>query len=674
MLFGRRTEDEEEGRGERAPQSELRTRIDGADLPPAAREAALAELKRLETTDPSVAEYPVGVNYIEFVLSLPWNTTTSDNLDPARVAGLLESRHYGLTRVKERVAEYLAVKSLRDKMRGSVLVVDDEPIARENVGLFLQRKGYETTLASSGEEAAAMIEDREFDIVITDLKMGPMDGMTLLDVVRRKRPETQIIIVTGYATVDNAVDALRRGAEHYLSKPLDMAELDTTVAHAMHHRTRLRTARGPVLCFAGPPGTGKTSIGRAVAQALGRTFVRFSLGGVRDEAEFRGHRRTYVGAMPGRILKEIERCGVNNPVFMLDEIDKLGNDEHFKGDASSVLLEVLDPEQNAQFMDHYLDIPFDLSQAMFIATANMVEHLPRPLLDRLEIIHFPSYTEGEKAVIAKRHMLPNLLRESGLAPDAAHFTDAAVDLVLREYTQEAGLRSLRRELASVCRRLARRSVEEDQLGPFTVDEALVRGILGPARRMREVTDGTPRVGVAIGMVCTEFGGEIISVETARMQGAGQLILTGSLGEVLRESARLALSYVQSNHERLGIAPEAFQGMDVHVHIPAGSVSKDGPSAGVPIVMALISLFTGRPARGDVALSGELSLVGRLLPVAGIREKLVAAERAGVRTVILPARNAGDVEALEPEIRDRVELVLAEVLPEVVDRVLLPAEG
>ena len=672
MLFGRRNEEEE--REERSPGDDLKARVKAAELPDEARTAALAELERLDKTDPSAAEYAVGINYIEFMLGLPWAKATRDNLDPERAAGLLDARHYGLSKVKERVAEYLAVKTLRDRAKGSVLVVDDEPIARENLGLFLERKGYETSLAGSGEEAAELMRDKEFDVMVTDLRMGPMDGMTLLDHVRRHRPETQIIVVTGYATVDNAVDALRRGAEHYLSKPLNMDELVATVARAMGRRTRLRTARGPVLCFAGPPGTGKTSIGRAVAEALGREFVRFSLGGVRDEAEFRGHRRTYVGAMPGRILKEIERCGVNNPVFMLDEIDKLGRDEHFKGDAASVLLEVLDPEQNAQFVDHYLDTPFDLSQAMFIATANMVDKLPRPLLDRLEVIDFPSYTEAEKAVIARRHLLPELLVENGLDADAAEFSDAAIDLVLREYTQEAGLRGLRRELGSICRRLARRRVEEGGDGAFEVDEATVRDILGPTRRKRESMSGVARVGVTTGMVWTEFGGEIIFVETARMQGAGQLILTGSLGEVLRESARLALSYVQSNHERLGIAPEAFMGQDVHVHIPAGAVSKDGPSAGATIVMALISLFTGRAARGDAAMSGELSLVGRLLPVAGIRDKFVAARRAGVRMVVLPARNEGDVAALEPELLEGIEVVLAEELPEVVDKVLLPREG
>ncbi len=668
MLFGRRTEEEEQ-RPEQDEHAVLKKRIAAADLPREARTAAVQELDRLAKTDPSAPEYAVGRNYIDFLLGLPWNTSTKDNLDLERAARILEARHFGLGRVKERVAEYLAVKTLRDRVSGSVLVVDDEPIARENVAFFLKRNGFSAHMAGSGEEAARMIAERDFDVVVTDVKMGPLDGMALLDAIRGERPDTQVIIVTGYATVDNAVDAMRRGADHYLSKPLNMEELLATVRQAVRRRGNLQTAGGSVLCFAGPPGTGKTSIGRAVAEALERKFIRFSLGGVRDEAEFRGHRRTYVGALPGRILKEMERAGVNNPVFMLDEIDKIGQGEHFKGDAASVLLEVLDPEQNGTFMDHYLDVPFDLSRVLFIATANLVDQLPRPLLDRLEIIDFPSYTEREKATIARRHLLPELLRESGLREDAAEFTEQSVELVLREYIQEAGLRGLRRDLGSICRRLARRSLSDGgQAGPYVVDEALVREVLGPARHPREAARDQARVGVTMGLVWTEFGGEIIFVETARMDGPGQLILTGSLGEVLRESARLALSYVRSRHEEFGIGLEAMAG-DVHVHIPAGAVSKDGPSAGATIVLALLSLFTGRAARQDVALSGELSLTGRLLPVAGVREKLVAARRAGVRTVILPARNAGSLAEVDPDVREGVEVVLAEELPEIIDLVL-----
>jgi ATP-dependent Lon protease len=401
---------------------------------------------------------------------------------------------------------------------------------------------------------------------------------------------------------------------------------------------------------------------------LGRKFVRLSLAGLRDEAELRGHRRTYVGAMPGRIINELRRLGVNNPVFMLDEIDKIGQD--FRGDPASVLLEILDPEQNRHFVDHYLDVPFDLSHVMFIATANMVETLPAPLLDRLEVIHFPGYTEQEKKEIARKFLLPKQLRTHGLANLAVEMTEAAVVKIIRDYTREAGLRQLDRELATICRKLARLALrDKSAVGSLKVDEVAVERLLGPRRFTHEAAEGQDQVGVATGLVWTEFGGEIIFVEATRMRGTRQLILTGSLGEVLRESAQTALSYVRSHTQALSLDPDFFQESDIHIHIPSGAIPKEGPSAGVTIALALISLLSGRPARRDAALSGEITLNGQLLPVSGVREKLLAAQRAGVKTVIFPKGNEVDVRNLEDEVKAGMEIILAEKVTDVLGTVL-----
>ena len=398
--------------------------------------------------------------------------------------------------------------------------------------------------------------------------------------------------------------------------------------------------------------------------------MRMSLAGLRDEAELRGHRRTYVGAMPGRIIAEIRRIGLKNPVFMLDEIDKIGQD--FRGDPASVLLEILDPEQNSHFVDHYVDVPFDLSGVMFITTANVVETLPHPLLDRLEVITFPGYTETEKKNIARKYLIPRQLREHGLTHLAPDFTDPGIARIIHDYTREAGLRNLDREIATVCRKLARVCLQtKSEACALTVDEELVAKLLGPRKYTHEVAETGNRVGVTTGLVWTEFGGELIFVEASRMRGHQQLILTGSLGTVLQESAQTALSFLRSHAEEFGLDPNFFMNQDIHIHLPSGAIPKEGPSAGVTIALALLSLLTGRPARRDVALTGELTLSGRILPVSGIREKILAAQRAGVKVVVFPKQNEVDIHNLEEEVKEGLEIVLAEEIKPLVDLVLLP---
>ena len=575
---------------------ELRAAVQKAQLPEAVAAVAAKELERLDKTDPSVAEYTIGINYLDYLISLPWNRFTEDNLDLKRAERILESQHYGLHHVKERILEFLAVRTLCSVQTSQILVVDDEEIARTNLEYILRKEGHQVATAANGLEALEKVKAQEFDVVLTDLKMEKMDGIQLLESVKQIAPHTEIVMVTGYATVSSAVDALKKGAAHYLSKPVKLDELRATVREIIDKKRHVQMNRGPVLCFAGPPGTGKTSIGQAIAEALERKFVRLSLAGLRDEAELRGHRRTYVGAMPGRIINELKRLEVQNPVFMLDEIDKIGQD--FRGDPASVLLEILDPQQNPNFVDHYVDVPFDLSGVMFITTANVVETLPAPLLDRLEVIYFPGYTEPEKIQISQHFLVPRQLREHALAHLGIEFTDPAIAKIIGGYTREAGLRNLEREIAMVCRKLARICVQSKGTCALSVDEELVEKFLGPRKFTREVAEVGNQVGVTTGLVWTEFGGEIIFVEASRMRGHKQLILTGSLGTVLQESAQTALSYIRSHAEAFGIDPDFFAESDIHIHLPSGAIPKEGPSAGVTIALALLSLLTGRPARRD----------------------------------------------------------------------------
>ncbi len=421
--------------------------------------------------------------------------------------------------------------------------------------------------------------------------------------------------------------------------------------------------KGPILCLVGPPGTGKTSLGRSVAEAIGRKFVRLSLGGVRDEAEIRGHRRTYVGALPGRIIHGLKKAGSNNPIFMLDEVDKIGND--FRGDPASALLEVLDPEQNFSFSDHYLEVEFDLSKVMFITTANQLDTIPRPLLDRMEVLELPGYTEEEKVEIARKFLIPRQIKEHGLDPERIHITRSAIQRIIREYTREAGVRNLEREIGGICRSLAR-SIAEGKKGNVSVRANKLPGHIGLPKFSSDILERTGVPGVATGMAWTPAGGDILFVEATMMPGQKSLVLTGQLGDVMKESAQAALSYVRSKAKNLGISEDFFRDRDLHIHVPAGAIPKDGPSAGVTILTALASLLTCRPIKSDFAMTGEVTLRGAVLPVGGIKEKVLAASRNGIKHIILPERNRNDLEEIPEKIRDHLEFHLVKKMDEVLE--------
>jgi ATP-dependent Lon protease len=426
--------------------------------------------------------------------------------------------------------------------------------------------------------------------------------------------------------------------------------------------------KGPILCFVGPPGVGKTSLGQSIARATDRPFVRVSLGGIHDEAEIRGHRRTYIGAMPGNIIQAIRRAGTRDPVMMLDEIDKLGRGIH--GDPSSAMLEVLDPAQNSTFRDNYLGVPFDLSKVLFIATANMLDTISGPLRDRMEVIQLSSYTDEEKMQIARRYLVKRQLEQNGLKPEQVEVTDAALRTVISDYTREAGVRNLEREIGSLLRHAAMR-IAEGEIDTLRIDAPDVSAILGPARFEAEIAERTAVPGVATGLAWTPVGGDILFIEAARVPGSGRLILTGQLGEVMKESAQAALSLVKSKHRTLGLDPQIFEKSDIHVHVPAGAIPKDGPSAGVAMFTALASLLTGRVVRPDTAMTGEISLRGLVLPVGGIKEKVLAAHHAGVKRVMLPVRNRKDLEDIPPEARDALEFVWLESVDDALAAALKP---
>ncbi|NPA40422.1 MAG: endopeptidase La [Thermodesulfobacteria bacterium] len=425
-------------------------------------------------------------------------------------------------------------------------------------------------------------------------------------------------------------------------------------------------AKGAILCFVGPPGVGKTSLGRSIAKALGRKFVRVALGGVKDEAEIRGHRRTYVGALPGRIIQGIKQAGVNNPVFLLDEIDKLCSDFH--GDPAAALLEVLDPEQNKEFVDHYLDVPFDLSKVLFITTANMTEPIPKVLLDRMEVIYLSGYTYKEKLEIAKKHLIPRLLKEHGLKKKDIKISDEVILKIIEEYTYESGVRELERKLAAICRKFARK-IAEGEKGPFEVKPEDLVELLGPPEYIEELEQKEDEIGVATGLAWTPNGGEVLYVEAVVMPGKGELILTGQLGDVMKESAKAALSFIRSRHKEFGLEPDFYKKYDLHIHVPSGAIPKDGPSAGVTIAVAMISALTKKPVSKDYAMTGEITLRGKILPVGGIKEKSLAALRKGIKNVFIPQKNVKDLEEIPKDLREKINFILVSHLDEILQKVI-----
>ena len=433
--------------------------------------------------------------------------------------------------------------------------------------------------------------------------------------------------------------------------------------------------KGPILCFVGPPGVGKTSLGRAIAKAMKRKFVRISLGGIRDEAEIRGHRRTYIGSMPGRILQSLKQCGSNNPVFMMDEIDKVGSD--FRGDPSSALLEALDPEQNFEFSDHYLNLPFDLSRVMFVLTANLTDTIPSALLDRMEVINLSGYTEEEKKIIAETHLFPRQLKENGLKPKNISISPKALLQIINEYTSEAGLRNLERELGSICRKVARKIAEREK-GPFNITRTNLHKYLGIPRYYPEMDQQESQVGLSTGLAWTQAGGEVLYVEASLIQGKGDLIITGQLGEVMQESARAAVSYAKANLSSFGVKENFLENFDVHIHVPAGAIPKDGPSAGIVMATALISVLTNKPVSKDIAMTGEITLRGRVLPIGGLKEKALGALRAGIYSVIIPEKNEKDIVELPSNVKHKIKFIsvkhMDEVLPVVLEGLKIKGSG
>jgi ATP-dependent Lon protease len=550
-----------EGDEQEAEITEMEERINAAGMPEEAQKEAMRELDRMRKMPIQAAEYSVIKTYLDWMVSLPWQQRTDDNLDISHARQVLDEDHYGLDDIKDRILEYLAVRKLK-----------------------LERKD------------------------------EPQDEIPEADKIRRER-------------------------------------------------------EGVILCFVGPPGVGKTSLGLSIARAMGRKFVRLALGGIRDEAEIRGFRRTYIGSMPGRVIQSLRRVETRNPVFMLDEVDKLGRD--FRGDPSSALLEVLDPEQNREFRDHYLDVPFDLSQVMFITTANMLDTIPDPLLDRMEIIELHSYTTEEKVKIAQGYLVPRQIRENGLRPDEIVFQEDALRRLVRDYTREAGVRNMERTIGAICRKVATKVAENSSNGIHIITPDNLVDYLKKPKYFDEVAERTEIPGVATGLAWTMTGGDILFLEATRMAGKKGFTITGQLGDVMKESAQAALSWVRANATRLGIDPEFFENSDLHLHIPAGAVPKDGPSAGVTMAVALVSLLTGRTVKPNVGMTGELTLRGKVLPIGGVKEKVLAARRAGLDTVILPYRNEKDLDDLTERIRSEMTFVFAEQVDDVLNAALNP---
>lgn len=525
-------------------QSEVekyKRKIKKAKLPKEAKEKCLSELDRLEKMGLSSPESGVIRTYLDWIIALPWNYETKDNMDIKNARAVLESEHYGLKDVKERVIEYLAIRKLNNSMKG------------------------------------------------------------------------------------------------------------------------------PILCLVGPPGVGKTSIARSIAKALDRKFVRMSLGGVKDEAEIRGHRKTYIGAIPGRIIYCMKQAGSKNPVFLFDEIDKMSND--FRGDPADAMLEVLDPEQNNSFLDHYLEVPFDLSKVLFITTANTADTIPRPLLDRMEIIEVPGYTEEEKLNIGRKHLLRKQIEENGLKEGQLEISEQALRDIINGYTRESGVRSLERRIAAICRKAATTLVEENK-SQIKVSSRNLETFLGPVRYRYDVSDKADHIGVVTGLAWTAYGGDTLPVEASVMDGTGKLELTGQLGDVMKESAKAGYSYIRANAAKLGISKDFYKSHDLHIHVPEGAVPKDGPSAGVTMVTAMVSALSNQPVSGSIAMTGEITLTGRVLPIGGLKEKTLAARRAGITKIIIPRDNKSDLQELPDNVRKSIKFIMADNIDTVLDNALI----
>ena len=598
---------------------EIKKRIEAIQFTDDQRSEVERELHRLERTSPQSAEYQVIRTFLEWVTELPWSETTEDKIDLANAQVILEEDHHGLDDVKDRVLEFLAVRKLQ---------LDRAEIVAEARAETEVKQG---EVPPSNDPGIAKEESR-----------GPATAAS--NPLGGRPPQASD---TPLPEEDDVPD---EGSN--LPKK-------TQAARAV--------GRGPILLFVGPPGVGKTSIAQSIARSLGRKYVRISLGGARDEADIRGHRRTYVGAMPGRIIQGMRQAKVKNPVFLLDEVDKLG--VSFQGDPSSALLEVLDPAQNSTFVDHYLGVPFDLSEVLFIATANYLDRIPAPLLDRMERVDFAGYTEREKLEIAKRYLMPRQEKENGLRDDEIEVTDDAIMSVVQSYTRESGVRQLERELGKLARKVARQ-IASGEVKQVDVNGEVVRELLGRPRVHPERMAPVDTVGVSTGMFYTPMGGDIMFVEASVMPGEGGLVLTGQLGDVMKESGRGALTYAKSNWKQLGITQEAITNKEVHIHVPAGAVPKDGPSAGITMATALVSALSNRKVRRDVAMTGELTLTGRVLPIGGLKEKVLGALRAGIKEIIVPAENAADLDDIPSEVIGELNFHLVHDLDEVMDIALL----
>ncbi len=568
---------------------ELRERLEALDLSDEARKEVDRELRRLERIPREAAESQVIRTFLETIADLPWSVRTEDRLDLKRAEEILERDHYGLSDVKERVLDFLAVRKLQE------------------IRTAERNDAAEPEAAEPPEHLAAELEAE-----------------------------------------------IRSGGE----KP-----------PIKGHPGQPDDRTGQTILFVGPPGTGKTSIAKSIADAMGRKYVRVSLGGARDEADIRGHRRTYVGALPGRIIEGLKRAGSKNPVFLLDEVDKLG--VSFQGDPSAALMEVMDPAQNDAFVDHYLSVPFDLSEVMFIATANFPHQIPGPLKDRMEAIEFVGYTAQEKLEIARRYLLPRQMDQNGLTSGQIDVSEEAIREIISSYTREAGVRNLEREIGSIARKSARKiaagEAERVSVGVKNLRELLGQPKVHPEKKLEEDT-----IGVSTGMYYTPAGGDIMRVECSVMDGKDGLILTGQLGEVMKESAQAALTYARSHASALGISEEMMQDRQIHVHVPAGAVPKEGPSAGIAMAMAMVSALSGRPVAADVAMTGELTLTGRVMAIGGVKEKVLGALRAGIKTIVLPRDNEGDVEELPDSVRDVLKFHYADTLNDVLAVALRPA--